>query len=74
MVVTEEVAYQSSVLPQFLRPLAVGDTRRLHDGIVTAHVVDNAHEAVVENFEGLTENVVEGGNLRAFQGFKFLHV
>jgi hypothetical protein len=42
-----------------LRAAAVGDARRLHHRGVVAHVVDDAHEAVVEHREGLVEDLLD---------------
>ena len=54
-----EVADQSTILVHLARAAAVGDARRLHDGRVVAHVVDHAHEAVVEHRQDVEENVLE---------------
>jgi hypothetical protein len=50
--VAQEVADKTAVLLHFLGPLAVRDPGRLHDGFVGAHIIDDAHEAVVEHLEG----------------------
>src|SRR5882724_10740801 len=57
--VAQQVVDEAAVLAHLLGALAVGDARRLHDRGVIAHVVDDAHEAVVEHREGLVENLFE---------------
>ena len=60
--VAHEVADQAFVVGDGLGALAVRDPRGLRDGGVIAHVVDEAHEAVVEHRDGLIEVRLHGGD------------
>ena len=55
----QEIADQRPVLPHMLRARAVGDPRRLHDGPIVAHIVDDPDEAVIEHVEALVEHLLE---------------
>jgi hypothetical protein len=59
MAMAQQVVDKALVLAHLLGALAVGDARRLHDRGVVAHVVDDAHEAVVEHRDGLVENLLQ---------------
>ena len=55
MRVTHQVPNQPAVLAHGLGALSVGDPRRLHDALVAAHVVHQAHEAVIVYLEFFVE-------------------
>ena len=54
--VPHQVADQPGILADPARAAAVDDPRRLHDGRVVAHVVDDADEAVIEHRHGVVEH------------------
>ena len=49
MAVAHQVADQPGIVPRLLGPGAVRDARRLHDGGIVAHVVDDADKTVIEH-------------------------
>ena len=57
--VAHEVADEAAVAPPPLAAAAVGDARRLHDGLVVAHVVDHADETVVEHRHGFEQELFQ---------------
>ena len=57
--VAHQVVDQAAVVADLLGAAAVGDPRRLHDGGVVAHIVDDADEAVVEHRDRLVEQLLE---------------
>jgi hypothetical protein len=57
--VPQQVMDQPGIAAGLLGALAVGHPRRLHDGAIVAHVVDHAHEAVVEHRDRLVEDLFE---------------
>ncbi len=58
----KEVADQGPILTDALGANTIGDTGRLDDRVVVAHVIDHAHEAIVEHLEWLAEHGVERRN------------
>src|SRR5437870_7014866 len=58
--VAPEVADQPARLAGAAGPVAVRHTRRALDVLVGAHVVDERHEAVVENREVKPEDLLRG--------------
>ena len=62
MGVAHQVVDEALVVARPLRPASVGDTSRLHDGRVVAHVVHYAHEPVVEHLQRLVEDLLDGGH------------
>lgn len=76
--VAHEVADQALIVLDMFGAGAVGDAGGLHDGGVVAHVVDDADEAVVEDFVGDVEmrlhpfaDGAEGGARYGAGGFDF---
>ena len=65
-----EIANEAAVASLPLAAAAVGDARRLHDGFVVAHVVDHAHEAMVEHRHGLEQQIFECRDRRAPSGMR----
>ena len=63
--VPHQVADEAAVLVPALGAPAVGRSRRLHDGRVVAHVVDDAHEPVVQHANGLPQHGIELCDRRA---------
>ena len=61
MPVAQEVIDETRVGTKRSRAFAIGDARRLDDGGITAHVVDDPHEPVIENRESLVEDFLETG-------------
>ena len=66
--VAHQVSNQACVLPGALGAGAVGNAGGLHHGAVAAHVVDDAHEAVIKNRQGLVEDCFEIRNGQAARG------
>ena len=63
-----EVADQAAVLVDPLRARAIGDARGLHDRLVRAHVIHDAHQAVVQDADRLAQDLVERRHARALHG------
>jgi hypothetical protein len=59
MRVAQQVADQPAVVSRRLRPAAIADPRRLHDGRVVAHIVDHAHETVIEHRDRLEQPLLQ---------------
>ena len=59
MAMPHEIADEPGILMDLARPLAVGDARRLNDGAIIAHIVDDPHEAVVEHRDRLVKDLLE---------------
>ena len=53
MAVAHQVIDQPGILVDFFGAAAIGNARRLHDGAIVAHIVDDAHKPVVEHGNGL---------------------
>ena len=52
MPVAHQIADQALVVLHMLGPCPIADPRRLHDGSIIAHIVDDADKAVVQNRVG----------------------
>ena len=63
--VTHQVADEPAVAVHRARAFAVRHARRLDDGAVVAHVVDESDEPVIEAVDGFEHPLFEGGNGRA---------
>ena len=50
-----QVADQAGIILHSLGPPTVGDAGRLHDRVVVTHIVDDAHESVVQNLMRIVE-------------------
>jgi len=57
-----EIVDEPAILADLARAAAIGDARRLHDGGIVAHIVDDAHEAMIEHGDRLVENLLERGD------------
>src|SRR5260221_3934181 len=76
VLMAQQVAQEPAVLPRATGTPAVRHTGRLHDRLIVAHVVDEAHEAVIEHGNRLPDLGVERGNggaARRGQGGGFVH-
>ena len=58
VLVAHQVVDERAVLADRLRPLAVRHPGGLHDACIASEVVDEAHEALVEDGDGLVEHGV----------------
>src|SRR4030095_4365092 len=65
VLVPHEVADEAAVLADALRAEPVADARRLHDGRVAAHVVDEIDEAAVETRDLAPDPLVGLGRTEA---------
>ena len=63
--VAHQIVDEPLVLRHLLRATAVGDARRLHHRRIVAHIVDDAHEAVVEHGQRPIEQFFERRHGRA---------
>ena len=68
--VPAQVAEQTARQARLARAVAVAHARRPLDALVGAHVVDQCHEAVVENGKVLAENLLGTGRSRALAGHR----
>src|ERR1700756_2925033 len=59
MAMPHQVVDETAVFADLLSATAVRDPRRLHDSRVVAHVIDDAHEAVVEHRQRLVEDFLQ---------------
>jgi hypothetical protein len=57
-----EIVDEAAILADLARAAAIGDARRLHDRGIVAHIVDDAHEAMIEHGDRLIENLLERGD------------
>ena len=58
----QEIPNQRAIFSHPLGARPVGDPGRLHDRVVVTHVVDNAHETVIEHLERLAEDGIQFRN------------
>jgi hypothetical protein len=62
MVIPHQIVDQSFVFPIRLRPFPVRDTGALDDSLVTAKIIDQSDEPMIEQREFLVQNRFRFGN------------
>ena len=65
MRVPHQIVDEALVVAGAFGSAPVGDAGGLHDGGIVPHIVHDADEAVIEDGEGLIENVLDGGDGRS---------
>ena len=63
-----EVADQRAIVRHRLRPRLIAHPGRLHHGLIVAHRIDEAHEAVVEHRKFLPAKRFDGGDVNIHEG------
>src|SRR6516162_1693321 len=56
---THEIVDEAAILAHLAGATAVGDSGRLDDGPVIAHIVDHPHESVIEHRQRCVEDILQ---------------
>ena len=55
----EQIMNETSIITQRFCSRAIRDTRRLHNGSIIAHVINNPQKTMIENLKRLTQNRIQ---------------